>query len=313
MLTALLGLLALAPQEAVGVLVQSLGSEDPTTREQAKRRLKEVGEPALSTLDRARHHEDIEVRSRAAEVAREIRSLLKTHVQTSRLLAQVREAGDADLPFAKERPVLQRRVPRRAVGEAIELSEGREVLSREAAGALERGPVVLDGEGKDVDVALSKEPWVPRNRIVLLALSAKAYLILQLDLRYDPSRYRSRILAAGRTGEVWGIDSDEADWWLKHLHLILERDLELEPAPGGGLRVKSLRPGSSAAVRGFREGDLILKADDVAVSSREDLDRQWRQGWAALRQIPPSGPGPRFRLDLLRGGAPAGLHFMWLP
>jgi S1-C subfamily serine protease len=117
--------------------------------------------------------------------------------------------------------------------------------------------------------------------------------------------YKSRLLAASEGRQIWGIDADEIAWAAANLPQILDRDLQVVPYAGGGLRVDAVAPDSIGAARGLLAGDVLREVDGRPV---------W--GVSDLRPLPdnPNTKTPQsLRLTIERAGKPLLLEYRPLP
>src|SRR5262245_54593788 len=93
--------------EAIERLIQQLGDLDFDKREEASRKLIEIGNAALRALERARKSDDLEIRGRAGALARAIQDRMKERA-TDEFFANVnRETVDRfvdRLTLSKEPP-----------------------------------------------------------------------------------------------------------------------------------------------------------------------------------------------------------------
>jgi hypothetical protein len=124
----------------------------------------------------------------------------------------------------------------------------------------------------------------------------------RLGEAYRSESYRSRLLAFTDNREIWGIDENELDWAAQNLRQFLDRDIQISPSAGGGLRIDSLSPGSMPAARGVKLGDVLREVNGRPLSSLSELQ-------AILSNPPKSG----LQLTLERAGKSLVIEYRPLP
>ena len=107
------------------------------------------------------------------------------------------------------------------------------------------GYLILDGTSHDVPIA---------------APSLKPLLESK---PYAKESYASRLLASSKNRHVWGLDPKEIEWAKANYLEIMDRDFQVTPFAGGGLKVASVRPGSLGALRGLKPGHVVRTLDDL--------------------------------------------------
>ncbi len=122
---------------------------------------------------------------------------------------------------------------------------------------------------------------------------------------YVAGSYKSRLLAASEGRQVWGIDGDEIDWAAANVSRILDRDLQVAPYAGGGLRVDAVAPDSIGAARGLLPGDILREVDGRPVGGISDL--------RPLLDSPAAKTQQGLRLTIERAGKPLLLEYRPLP
>jgi len=122
---------------------------------------------------------------------------------------------------------------------------------------------------------------------------------------YSAGAYKSRLLAVSEGRQVWGIDADEIDWASANVPQILDRDLQVVPYAGGGLRVEAVAPDSIGAARGLLAGDVVREVDGRPVGGVSDLHH--------LLDRPSATTSQGLRLTIERAGKPLVLEYRPLP
>ena len=119
---------------------------------------------------------------------------------------------------------------------------------------------------------------------------------------YRPEVYRSRLLASTEAREIWGIDTDEVDWAAQNSREFLNRDAQISPRAGGGMRIDTLNSGSMAAARGLKPGDILQEVNGRPLHSLSDL-----------QSIFSDPPKSALQLTLERAGRQVVLVYRLLP
>lgn len=122
---------------------------------------------------------------------------------------------------------------------------------------------------------------------------------------YTSEAFKSRLLAQAGGQQVWGIDRDEIDWAAQNIQQILERDLQLSPYAGVGLRIEGITPRSIGALRGLLAGDVLKEVNGQSLNSMSDLQTM------LSHQSLNSQAGLRLTID--RAGAPVMIEYRPLP
>jgi hypothetical protein len=182
-------------------------------------------------------------------------------------------------------------------------------MALEGQGILQNGKPALEFSGFSV-LSLGKEFAVLRNpqgdqfSVELDSLQAvqEGRPISRTGEEYRPELFRSRRLASTETREIWGIDENERDWAAQNSQLILERDVQISPCTGGGLRLEALSSHSMPAARGLKGGDVLREVNGRSLSSLADLQ-------AILSNPPKSG----IELTLERAGKSVVFEYRPLP
>jgi hypothetical protein len=122
---------------------------------------------------------------------------------------------------------------------------------------------------------------------------------------YAAGSYKSRLLAASEGRQVWGIDADEIAWAAANVPQILDRDLQVVPYAGGGVRVDAVAPDSIGAARGLLPGDILREVDGRPVGGVSDL--------RSLLDTPNTKTPQSLRVTIERAGKPLLLEYRPLP
>jgi hypothetical protein len=122
---------------------------------------------------------------------------------------------------------------------------------------------------------------------------------------YHPENYRSRRLAFSESREVWGMDEDEVEWAAQNAGSILDRDFQVSPYAGGGVRIETVTPASMGAARGLRSGDVIREVNGRPLNSIADLQ--------TFLTNPSIRPQSGLRLTVERAGKPVVFEYRPLP
>jgi hypothetical protein len=118
---------------------------------------------------------------------------------------------------------------------------------------------------------------------------------------YLPDQYRTRRVKDRDDFELWNLDPQELAWLLSNQRQVLTRDLETAPESGGGLRLARIRPGSFAALRGLRTGDILLEINGLELDGPFDVED--------LLEDPAYSGARGWRIRLLREGKPLTLDY----
>jgi hypothetical protein len=122
---------------------------------------------------------------------------------------------------------------------------------------------------------------------------------------YTSESYKSRLLASADTRQVWGLDQDEIDWAGQNAEQILDRDFQVAPYAGGGLRIESVTSGSIGAARGLVAGDVIREVNGQALNNIGDVK--------TLMSNPSMKSQTGLRLTIERAGKPVVIEYRPLP
>jgi hypothetical protein len=122
---------------------------------------------------------------------------------------------------------------------------------------------------------------------------------------YTSESYKSRLLASADTRQVWGLDQDEIDWAGQNAEQILDRDFQVAPYAGGGLRIENVTSGSIGAARGLVAGDVIREVNGQALNNIGDVK--------TLMTNPSMKSQTGLRLTIERAGKPVVIEYRPLP
>jgi hypothetical protein len=122
---------------------------------------------------------------------------------------------------------------------------------------------------------------------------------------YTADGYKSRLLASADSRQVWGMDQDEIDWASQNVEQIMDRDFQVAPYAGGGLRIENVNSGTIGAARGLMAGDVIREVNGQPLNSIADV-RQLMNSGAMQKQT-------GLRLTIERTGKPVVIEYRPLP
>jgi hypothetical protein len=122
---------------------------------------------------------------------------------------------------------------------------------------------------------------------------------------YTADGYKSRLLASADSRQVWGMDQDEIDWASQNVEQIMDRDFQVAPYAGGGLRIENVNSGTIGAARGLMAGDVIREVNGQPLNSIADV-RQLMNSGAMQKQT-------GMRLTIERTGKPVVIEYRPLP
>jgi hypothetical protein len=122
---------------------------------------------------------------------------------------------------------------------------------------------------------------------------------------YTSESYKSRLLASADTRQVWGLDQDEIEWAGQNSEQILDRDFQVAPYAGGGLRIENVTAGSIGAARGLVAGDVIREVNGQALNNITDVK--------TLMSNPTMKTQTGLRLTIERAGKPVVIEYRPLP
>jgi len=122
---------------------------------------------------------------------------------------------------------------------------------------------------------------------------------------YTSDGFKSRLLASAESRQVWGMDQDEIEWASQNAEQIMDRDFQVAPYAGGGLRIESVNAGTIGAARGLLAGDVLREVNGQPLNNIADV-----------RQLMSSGQMQKqtgLRLTIERAGKPVVIEYRPLP
>ena len=122
---------------------------------------------------------------------------------------------------------------------------------------------------------------------------------------YTSDGYKSRLLASADSRQVWGMDQDEIEWASQNAEQIMDRDFQVAPYAGGGLRIENVNAGTIGAARGLMAGDVLREVNGQPLNNISDV-----------RQLMGSGQMQKqtgLRLTIERAGKPVVIEYRPLP
>jgi hypothetical protein len=122
---------------------------------------------------------------------------------------------------------------------------------------------------------------------------------------YQSDTFKSRLLASADSRQVWGMDQDEIEWVTQNADQIMDRDFQVAPYAGGGLRIESVNAGTVGAARGLLAGDVLREVNGQPLNTVADV-RQLMGNQAMKQQT-------GLRLTIERAGKPVVLEYRPLP
>src|SRR5262245_31037974 len=122
---------------------------------------------------------------------------------------------------------------------------------------------------------------------------------------YQSDTYKSRLLASADSRQVWGMDQDEIEWVTQNAEQIMDRDFQVAPYAGGGLRIASVNAGTVGAARGLLAGDVLREVNGQPLNNIADA-RQLMNNQAMKQQT-------GLRITIERAGKPVVIEYRPLP
>jgi len=164
--------------------------------------------------------------------------------------------------------------------------------------------VTKDGKKAEItiDQSMAVAPGAGPGAGPASALGGKSSRIGQA---YTSESYKSRLLASADTRQVWGLDQDEIEWAGQNAEQILDRDFQVAPYAGGGLRIENVTAGSIGAARGLVAGDVIREVNGQALNNIGDVK--------TLMSNPSMKSQTGLRLTIERAGKPVVIEYRPLP
>ena len=152
-----------------------------------------------------------------------------------------------------------------------------------------------------IDLAIAAAPpaGAPGGGPAVRGTSAKA------GQQYQADGFKSRLLASADSRQVWGMDQDEIEWAAQNAEQIMDRDFQVAPYAGGGLRIESVNAGTIGAARGLLTGDVLREVNGQPLNNIADM-----------RQLMSSGQMQKqtgLRLTIERAGKPVVIEYRPLP
>ena len=158
----------------------------------------------------------------------------------------------------------------------------------------------LSEVGKEFAVFTNREG--ERSVLEIGAVAGEHRSLSRTGEAYHPEMYRSRRLASTDSREIWVIDENEIEWMAQNGASLLDREVRISPSADGGLRLDDVDPGSIAAARGLKPGDILRAVNGRPLQSIGDLQ--------SMLSRPPSGV---LQLTLERAGKPVAIEYRALP
>jgi hypothetical protein len=122
---------------------------------------------------------------------------------------------------------------------------------------------------------------------------------------YQSDQFKSRLLASADSRQVWGMDQDEIEWVSQNAEQIMDRDFQVAPYAGGGLRIESVNAGSVGAARGLVAGDVLREVNGQPLNNIADV--------RTLMNNPAMKQQTGMRLTIERAGKPVVIEYRPLP
>jgi hypothetical protein len=122
---------------------------------------------------------------------------------------------------------------------------------------------------------------------------------------YTSETYKSRLLASADSRQVWGMDQDEIEWASQNFEQIMDRDFQVAPYAGGGLRIEGVNAGSIGAARGLVGGDVLREVNGQPLNNIADV--------RTLMNNPAMKSQTGLRLTVERAGKPMVIEYRPLP
>lgn len=271
--------------------IDTLGSPQFSQREAATRSLVEAGPAALGPLLEAIESGDLEVSSRAIEIARTM--LASDNQEVAMAAEQFLDAVAAD-DNASVAALAEATLDFHAVG----LADAARVTLQELGMKLNRGMLATGQQGMHATFDMD---WQGTSDDLRLLLRLPGLLIVSVHgVAVDEKALAviGRLRRAGRI-ELYGTGLDE-----KKVAALVEKlpDTHIELRKGGKLGVAGhpnampchitmVQPGSAADKAGLQVGDIVAKVGDKPIRNFEEL----------TTEIGTHGPGDALELEIIRG------------
>jgi len=163
----------------------------------------------------------------------------------------------------------------------------------------------VNKQGKKVDLTIDLSLSGPTNGTGGATAGPTASGRPRIDKAYTSESYKSRLLASADTRQVWGLDQDEIEWAGQNAEQILDRDFQVAPYAGGGLRLEGVTAGSIGAARGLLAGDVLREVNGQALNNIGDV--------RTLMNNPTMKTQTGLRLTIERAGKPIVIEYRPLP
>jgi hypothetical protein len=154
-----------------------------------------------------------------------------------------------------------------------------------------------------IDMAITPAPGGPASGIP--GPSGGPAPKSRIGQAYTSDTFKSRLLASADTRQVWGMDQEEIDWAAQNADQILDRDFQVSPYAGGGLRIENVNAGSIGAARGLVAGDVLREVNGQPLSNIADV--------RTLMNNPAMKSQTGLRLTVERAGKPMVIEYRPLP
>jgi S1-C subfamily serine protease len=101
------------------------------------------------------------------------------------------------------------------------------------------------------------------------------------------------------------MDQEELDWAAQNADQIMDRDFQVSPYAGGGIRLENVTAGSIGAARGLSAGDVLREVNGQPLNSIADV--------RTLMNNPAMRQQAGLRLTIERAGKPLVIEYRPLP
>lgn len=159
--------------------------------------------------------------------------------------------------------------------------------------------------GQKAEITIDQTITAPPGGATPAAGAPGAKAVSKIGAAYVSDTYKSRLLAQADTRQVWGMDQDEIAWAAANAEQIMDRDFQVAPYAGGGLRIESVTPGSIGAARGMLAGDVLREVNGQPLNNIADV--------RTLMNNPAFQQQTGLRLTIERAGKPVVLEYRPLP
>jgi hypothetical protein len=152
-----------------------------------------------------------------------------------------------------------------------------------------------------LDLAVASTPGAPSGP----PAAAKPAAGSRAGQAYQSDQFKSRLLASADSRQVWGMDQDEIEWVRQNAEQVMDRDFQVAPYAGGGLRIESVNAGSVGAARGLVAGDVLREVNGQPLNNIADV--------RTLMNNPALQQQTGLRLTVERAGKPVVIEYRPLP